>query len=129
MAHHGGGADGQLGASRDDVLARCISRPGVRAQVHAAPDLYEVAGVKTGPEHPGRHAGREQIGAGDGLAGQNPGRGGTHVSSVDDRRAPPQRTLCITRRTQSSGWESQPTVFRYRPKCGTVKATRPRSPE
>jgi hypothetical protein len=42
VAHHGGGVDGQFGASRDDVLARCIGRPGVRAQVHAAPDLYEI---------------------------------------------------------------------------------------
>jgi hypothetical protein len=37
------GLDGLFGASRHDVPARCISRPGVRAQVDTAPDLYEIA--------------------------------------------------------------------------------------
>src|SRR5664280_1705463 len=124
VAHHGGRVDGLFGASRHDVLARCIGWPGVRAQVHTAPDLYEIARGDAGPQHPGRHSRRVQIGACDGLGGQNPRRGGTHASSLANGEDRGQPTLCITRRRRRQALPKPArAIWRLR-----VSADRPQVP-
>jgi hypothetical protein len=67
--------DGLLYMSGEDVLAFGIGWPGVPAQVHTPPDLYEVAGPETGAKHPGRPPGASRSARASGWLGRTQGVG------------------------------------------------------